>query len=463
MKLLDLSPEVFERIIGYYVTDMGVREAWKRRMVCSKLFPPLMPSDAHILTILDTFATYIKTEVISNQPASALRKTNDRTLISHLLPEILERRVIKLNGIPNTLPDLIIKIIGRLTTAKGNTTEAGHTALVKRLCAVFGQHSNTILRLAFMPTKEQIASCAKSSIEEEALALAVGMGNQDLIRLLITSGVSAWSKTCLFGHIIEFATCKDLITFRFLLSLIQPSTNIRVKSGQKNSFGHRIVSILGDEKEDCAIEMLEYYLVHFHPASKSTVKNWHVAAMQLGSLKFLKRLLGDKSLAVGRVVTRSCLFGQEAYPENIAAVIRELLQSGIFDRGNINAPEPMKYEEHRGPHSATQSVLDIAVAQQDEVLVKELLEFGADADGVDVFELWDGVFSMKRKIIGRSFPLRTAIHLKHIEIVKLLIRFGADPCCGLQKKKALDEAPSVVNRDEREVWKMVKEAIRRKK
>jgi hypothetical protein len=38
MKLLDLPPEVFERIIGYYVTVMSVREAWKRRMVCSMLF-----------------------------------------------------------------------------------------------------------------------------------------------------------------------------------------------------------------------------------------------------------------------------------------------------------------------------------------------------------------------------------------------------------------------------------------
>jgi hypothetical protein len=232
-----------------------------------------VPSDAHIPTISDTFARYIKTEVTSNQPAPALRRTNDRTLVGHLLPGILERRVIKLNGISNTMPDLIIKIIGRLTTAKGHTTKAEHTALMKQLCAVFGQHPNTILRLTFMPTKEQIASCAKSPGDEEALALAIGMGNQDLIRLLITSGISAWSKTCLFGHTIEFATRTDIATFRFLLSLIQPSTNVRVKSGQKNFFGHRIANVLEDEKQDCAIEMLEYYLAHFKPVSDSTVKN----------------------------------------------------------------------------------------------------------------------------------------------------------------------------------------------
>jgi ankyrin repeat protein len=163
------------------------------------------------------------------------------------------------------------------------------------------------------------------------------------------------------------------------------------------------------------------------------------------------------------LVARSCVFGQVAYPDNIAAVVRELLQRGIFDRENINAPEPTKYEEHRGVDSGTQSLLDIAVAQQDEVLVRELLEFGADADGVDVFENWDDGFCEKRKIFGRSFPLRTAIRLGHVGIVKLLIEFGADPCCGLKKDKALDEAPSVVDGDECEMWKVVKDAIRRKK
>lgn len=196
MELLDLPPEIFERVIGHFVTDIGVRKAWKRRMVCK------------------TYAAYIQTEITSNQPAPALRKTNNRTLIGELLPEILERRIVKLNGIPDVLPKLIVKIAGRLAAARNTSTAANRNALLKEVCVVFGAHPDTIFRLAFQPTKEQMASFAQASGDEEALAIAIGMRKHPLISHLISSGISVWSKSLLFGSINEFATRTDIHQFR---------------------------------------------------------------------------------------------------------------------------------------------------------------------------------------------------------------------------------------------------------
>jgi hypothetical protein len=36
MELLDLPPEIFERIITKYVAEVGLCEAWKHREVCSE-------------------------------------------------------------------------------------------------------------------------------------------------------------------------------------------------------------------------------------------------------------------------------------------------------------------------------------------------------------------------------------------------------------------------------------------
>jgi hypothetical protein len=35
MELLDLPPELFERVIELYVKKYGVKEAWKLRGICS--------------------------------------------------------------------------------------------------------------------------------------------------------------------------------------------------------------------------------------------------------------------------------------------------------------------------------------------------------------------------------------------------------------------------------------------
>jgi len=48
MELLDLPPELFQKIIASYVHTVGICKAWERRKVCSKCYRCALIAQAHL-------------------------------------------------------------------------------------------------------------------------------------------------------------------------------------------------------------------------------------------------------------------------------------------------------------------------------------------------------------------------------------------------------------------------------
>ena len=143
-----------------------------------------------MLTAPESFAGDIKNEIASNQRIEALRKTSVRNLVVHLLPTILERRLLKLGEFPSAGPDAIRKIVNNIALKKGGLTAAEHKKMILKVCEVVGRGSPTMWRLTLMPTKEQTAGYPNDGGDDEALVVAIKLGDHSLINAFLNAGAS---------------------------------------------------------------------------------------------------------------------------------------------------------------------------------------------------------------------------------------------------------------------------------
>jgi hypothetical protein len=386
-------------------------------------------------------AAYIKIEITSNQPGTVMRKTKDQVLLTHLLPDILERRLIKLNGVCDAFPIFIKKVINRLSQISGRTSEAELKTLTVAVCTVFGSMSIHTLYSTVRPTDQQIAAHHKSSGDEDALAVAIGMKDRDLIQGLLAAGVSPISKTSMFGNMLNFAAeHAGTNTFHFFLNTIPAAITHRERTGRKTTTAYRIEAQLEANNEDIALDLLDYFLATHAPTTARNAEKWMKKAVAAGADRLTVRLASHSSAAdLAEALCRGVL-GREKYPAGSDAVMRTLLEQGVINTKTVNTTIvgwPCILDLRQG--NVTQCLLDLAVRLQDTDLVKQLFDLGAPLDG-------GIVKNSSMEAPKSSFPLRVLIHRASVDISNVLLGRCADPCFGLSAKEALEEVEKELDR-----------------
>jgi hypothetical protein len=180
MNLLDFPDEILELIIAHYVAVDGIPWAWRRRIICK------------------TFHNYIKTEILGRQPPLAfrLRQYLMYPFVDRILPFILEHRAVALYGVPDVLPNLINKIVDVFLDTTETSSPEARTEWTRIVCHTLvgpiPHHKTT--RLTFKPSKTQASIIAERSGEQEALIIAVLVGEKDVAARLVAQDVPIWEE-----------------------------------------------------------------------------------------------------------------------------------------------------------------------------------------------------------------------------------------------------------------------------
>jgi hypothetical protein len=380
----------------------------------------------------------IEFEIYSKQPPKALRKHNDSYLVGHIMPFILERRMIKLNGFSDVVPNIITSIVNIISPYLDTLTGLQRQNLRGSIYQTVGRGSPYVWNLALMPRKKKVASdSTDTNGRDEALVVAMGLRYRKLACALIANGSSPWGQTDLFGRTwIWIASNCDVAEIHFLINQISGaalSKDTRVRAAQKCSLGNQIMKVLQLGKEPSTRALLDYYLdLGTTTPTERFCKEMLKIATDVGAHRTLDHLLSTEPFAQHADHLRVQFLGQYSYHDHVGGVIRTLWEHNIFNRLNLNDPQP---EPKPWPlmyaNRNTQSLLDIAVFKLDKQLVVDLIRNGANPDGV--------MLNIKKL----SYPLRQAIQLGGRSVVDVLLHFRADPMMGMsatEAKKFVEQA-----------------------
>ncbi|CAO2651353.1 Nn.00g039230.m01.CDS01 [Neocucurbitaria sp. VM-36] len=162
MTILDLPPEILERIIAFYVTDIGICKAAKARLTCS------------------TFASAIFTETLQKQPGCSFAQTQAKAFLQKNLAAFLASRTNAAYNVPTILPTIVSETVDTSTVVAMYWKEA-------------------LELLATDPSsgyiKRQGRQLIKDNIRDTAFLLAIGLERCDLVRGFLEQGVSPWTST----------------------------------------------------------------------------------------------------------------------------------------------------------------------------------------------------------------------------------------------------------------------------
>jgi len=322
-----------------------------------------------------------------------------------------------LKDFPRPGPDAINTIVDNIET-KGVVAGKDYNEMVWRVCDIVCRLSPTFWSRALFPKRSQTNGHPTSN--EEALVVAIGLGDAQLMDAFLRDSVSPWGKTLLFGRTWEcIAKNFEVDTIRELMGVIFPAEKgSKKRKAEKRMLGATVAYLLHDGYVDCATLLLHFYLKHFGDPTQPFAISTFPAAWKFGARWFLETILSYAVLKPCFDTLRHCIFGHTEYPRSTADVLRILCDYGVFCQENINEPQPLGSIFGRGQHPDAQSVLDLAVISRDKGLVARLLRHGARPDGV----------MLRGHVL--SYPLKRAIMLGNHEIVKLLLKYGADPAMG---------------------------------
>ncbi|KAL5377339.1 hypothetical protein DPSP01_009837 [Paraphaeosphaeria sporulosa] len=187
MGLLDLPPEIFQRIIQKHVAATGLCSAWKGRGVC------------------ETFNTYITEEVFARQPVKVYSKRRINGLYRRGLAVFLEYRLNTLHGAHDLIPSVIRNVVDKLMQITRLTSAEARLELNRDVIAAIVRLWKKADVAAVKPTKRMEKGCSKDSEEARLLCLVVSMGNLDLTKAVLQHCTDPWSEIYCLGSPIEVA------------------------------------------------------------------------------------------------------------------------------------------------------------------------------------------------------------------------------------------------------------------
>ncbi|KAF2115900.1 ankyrin repeat-containing domain protein [Lophiotrema nucula] len=355
MELLDFPPEMFQRIVHEFVSEVGVDKAWKLREVCK------------------TFAGEIRHDIVANQPLTAFQRrpssyrSTENKLATCVAGDILLHRTKKLLDVNPLLPNLIQDTVKALLRYGNHGEEPLEQSYLKELCLIIPKSLNVmaILRSGQLDRMDSNTQLMIQPVDE--LAAAVAMKNLGLVRaLLLQIPFVGHEPSHLFGNPLIHAATRgytDIISAILHENWIQATEATLNEPKTKEIFNRALTSTILSGRLEATKVFVQWYQSRKTVVPKKEYNTWLKNAIFVGNLKTLDYLLGVRITGEPRVTLTA--FKKACSRERIDIV------SALFGKGRM-APNT--------PKSKT-SPLYYAIRTGDVEIVGIVLKAGANPNG----------------------------------------------------------------------------------
>ncbi|KAJ4304550.1 hypothetical protein N0V90_000076 [Kalmusia sp. IMI 367209] len=417
MELLDLPPEIFQRIIQKHVGRVGLCKAWKQREVCK------------------TFNTFITEEVFGRQPMKVYSRASSKQLFRNGLDIFFEYRV----AAPYDAHDFMLSVVRKAVNGIMNITQEDSNDIranyIKEIAIAIKEYCRDIKGLIMDQGKRATRLSAKDSDDALLLCLVAGMGNAKLAHKVLKHCPALWKSTYCFGLPIEVAVrAKDLDMVKLFLQDPQSSDKSKTSSLFTPVVSQQMKSYYQDIPQDFLKELLSLYVAILGRPPGVYCGLWFADAVISQKIVLVEEILDmGFTPALAKTYRTKCMVSSAGlrFRNDLMKLLleRKIFSTRksytiLFDR-SISTKEDMLEE----------SILNYAVRNRDQGLATVALEAGAEPDGI-----------FTSRALDREYPIRTAVVNDVFDdpmMVELLLEYGADPEGGddFYNERIIDSIP----------------------
>ncbi|KAI4714890.1 hypothetical protein J4E89_000573 [Alternaria sp. Ai002NY15] len=392
MDLLDLPPEIFQKIIASYVHKVGVSEAWERRDVCR------------------TFAAFISEECFGRQSMIRYAQSAAKRFFLQHVKLFLTYRCKSLYGAPTLLPSLVRNVVEHFMTTTSQTSETVREAYTDRVCDAIVNHlpEGLLFRLATKPTLLKCKKVASDPVENYCLTIAILMKDKELVSHYLSQGVSVWNRTEVYE--IPLKVAAQYGSIEFVAQLLENAKSSLMKSAKAKPMMHLsniIDRTIRSGHWNVAIIVIDWWFQHLRKPPPHSIVDWVIAAASAPRTEFLHRILDHdhtpaaKAKLVGGLYNYHTTWGVG----RMNRFARALISRNILD--------PSKFYSH--VLSLSGSLLALAVEKDDFKLATKYLKLDLSPNG------------LRNPEGNLEYPLVRAVKRCDETMVRLLLDHDADP------------------------------------
>ncbi|KAF1843182.1 uncharacterized protein K460DRAFT_341031 [Cucurbitaria berberidis CBS 394.84] len=388
MELVELPPELLQRILELYVKNVGIIEAWGTRGTCR------------------TFRSYIDYEVLSRPHLNTyLSSKAGRTILKkNMVGYVFHRSNNPTTFARDLVPKFIRAIMNELAIATGNESEGAAQSIRHTLCKVLVKYYKwTYFALTTIPsTALGISKLQHITIDNvpNRVAAAAAAGNLQAIRTFAEEDRSSiWGKSVAFGYPLVAATYAGHfhVVKAFVIQFITDLELDRLLAWQteRKPFSVAIRVAIQRQYSQILQYLVEKYVEAFGTASQRCMEKWLKAAVRTGRPEYVRLIV-----ALRHHCSLLCIY--DAF--ELSCKLNHPQVSRVFFEGNTLEVNEMLY--HDFPIGTAFEYGSLSV-------IKELLDLGANPDG-------------PRYIGDGNRPLCEALYEEETEICCLLLEKGAN-------------------------------------
>ncbi|KAJ4310344.1 hypothetical protein N0V94_008495 [Neodidymelliopsis sp. IMI 364377] len=423
MQLLDLPPEVFQRIIQIYVTDVRIRKAAKSRNVSR------------------TFRDYINDEMFARQPVSAFVRKVPKKLLKKNMALFLTHRVSALHGAPDFLPSVIRKLVSHIMDVIGNSTDKARKSWVQKVITAIALNCDDVVNLAISPTALKCERHSMNAIDINALSVAIYSKDKNLTSKLLEREPDPSCQTRLFGYVpCVAAVMNDIRTAQRLL----PSGGGPGQRFRRHLLADVVLNALfiAVRKNHWPLAVIFY---HWYETNVERTPDWC-------RKELIRSAAAEDGLSLLEVVLP---FAQAQYQDDLLSGLlaskkpQPVLLHCVQEKRILNW-----MQVRRSSSEKTRTLLELAVRKRNLPMVKATIAVQTQHSNSSLY-------------VVTTHALRDAIVQNSEDIVRFLLDHGADPEAQIpfhiaQAKKRPVTSTCELARPGSKVYYMVKKAINRK-
>lgn len=376
-----------------------------------------------ILTLTGTFSTYLTEEIFGRQPSQAfLRNRRSEKLLDNGLEVYLQYHSIISNSSQAGILSFILKCIDELLSADGNQSKENRAGYTKKVATImkssYFRYSTSISKLIANPdgkrNQKRIQKLCQDDIKTVCLYMAAIMPNNSLLRALAANGGSVWKETHAFGIPINVASWSmgSGLLDSLLQCAAQDNSDIPMNFKMRAMF-HCITKAIGNKNngEERASKLLKWQTDHLKPPMGRRRVALFQQAAESKSDKTLRAIISLGTTPASRqTYLKESLYRWPSMREQAIFTIPILLDEKL-----LNVDTLYEYKKYNYNIEREGGLLDFAVWLGDYRLVRRILSAGAHPDG------------LKDSEGNHTYPIRAAVALHFNSIVRVLLRYGANP------------------------------------
>jgi len=308
-------------------------------------------------------------------------------------------------GAPTLLPTLIRKVVDHFMIVTKQTSEDVRASYTQQACDAIIHCGPNAFNLATTPTDMTCKKVAKDPIETCCLVIAAAMKDNQLIARCLSHGVSVWSKTRAFDTPLEVAATSRSVAF--MSQFLEHS-----ESGLAKTTKFKASQILAciifkatrSRDWDMAIVLIDWWYQHLRKPSSSHVINWVHQAVTARAVRFLHHVLDQDHTSATKAELVRDLYS--VWP----GAYLDFLAGALLDRKVMDISEV-----HHHEIGSSGSLLALASEKGSIPLAKRYLDAGLSPEG------------LRDPMGALELPLVQAMKRYNVEMVRLLLEYGANP------------------------------------